>query len=84
MLEGPGLLSRLAQELRAVRHGSRLTWPEFRRDPGGFIRRAVGTLDELGLIPFSRRYVTTTSPPEKAGNLPRGVTRPKPPTTSHR
>jgi hypothetical protein len=58
-LEGPGLLSRLAQELGAVAHDSRLTWPELRRDPSGFIRRAVGALDKLGLIPFSRRYKST-------------------------
>lgn len=59
MLEGPGLLSRLTGELGAVAQDSRLTWPEFRRDPAGFARRGVDALDKLGLIPFSRRYRST-------------------------
>ena len=58
-LEGPGLMSRLAEELGSVARDARLTWPEFRRDPAGFIRRAVDALDELGLIPFSRRHGST-------------------------
>ena len=62
-LEGPGLLSRLANEIRAVARDSQLTWPELRRDPAGFVRRAVDALDKLGLIPFSRRYKGLPSAP---------------------
>ncbi|HEX6622464.1 MAG TPA: hypothetical protein VF064_02040 [Pyrinomonadaceae bacterium] len=58
MLEDAGLLRRLAGELSAFARDSRLTWPEFRRDPAGFIRRAFDALDTLGLIPFSRRHQT--------------------------
>ena len=59
MMEDSGLLRRLTEELGAFARDSRLTWPEFRRDPAGFVRRAFDALDRLGLIPFSRRYKTT-------------------------
>lgn len=52
--EEVGLTRRLARALSEFAEGSRLTWPEFQRDPAAFIRRAVGALRELGLIPFMR------------------------------
>src|ERR1700682_6347931 len=43
IMNDTGLVSRLAGELRDVAHEYELTWPEFKRDPIGFIKRsAVG------------------------------------------
>lgn len=69
MMEDVGLLRRLAQELGAFAQDSQLTWPELRRDPAGFVRRAFDALDKLGLIPFSRRYKTTSSPTRRTDDL---------------
>jgi TonB family protein len=41
ILEDRGLLSRLADELGNVAHNYQLTWPEFKRDPFGFVKRSV-------------------------------------------
>src|SRR6202008_704755 len=41
MLEDKGLLPRLADELGTVAHNYQLTWPEFKRDPFGFMKRSV-------------------------------------------
>jgi TonB family protein len=41
MLEDRGLASRLAGELGNVAHNYKLTWPEFKRDPFGFVKRSV-------------------------------------------
>jgi TonB family protein len=41
ILEDTGLLSRLAGELGEVAHNYQLTWPEFKRDPFGFVKRSV-------------------------------------------
>ena len=41
ILEDERLLSRLAARIREVARESELTWPELRRDPGGFARRLV-------------------------------------------
>ena len=40
ILEDRGLLPRLAEELRNVAHEYQLTWPEFKRDPFGFVKRS--------------------------------------------
>jgi TonB family protein len=40
-LDDKGLTRRLAEELRAVAHDYRLTWPEFKRDPFGFTKRSI-------------------------------------------
>ena len=47
MLEERGLTSRLIEELRGVAEESRLTWPEFRRDPAGFVRRLLAGYSQL-------------------------------------
>ncbi|MFN2454530.1 MAG: energy transducer TonB [Pyrinomonadaceae bacterium] len=47
MLEDEGLISRLTAEMREVAHESQLTWPEFKRDPGGFTRRFIGAYSLL-------------------------------------
>ena len=41
ILEDKGLASRLAGELGGVAHNYQLTWPEFKRDPFGFVKRSV-------------------------------------------
>ena len=40
ILEDQGLASRLAGELGGVAHSYQLTWPEFKRDPFGFVKRS--------------------------------------------
>src|SRR5262245_2314698 len=41
ILEDRGLMSRLADELGNVAHNYQLTWPEFKRDPFGFVKRSI-------------------------------------------
>lgn len=41
ILEDRGLVPRLAEELGEVAHNYQLTWPEFKRDPFGFVKRSV-------------------------------------------
>jgi TonB family protein len=41
ILEDRGLLFRLAGELAGVAHNYQLTWPEFKRDPFGFVKRSI-------------------------------------------
>ncbi len=41
ILEDQGLVRRLTTEVRATGHAAGLTWPEFKRDPGGFIKRGA-------------------------------------------
>ncbi|MGI9105344.1 MAG: energy transducer TonB [Pyrinomonadaceae bacterium] len=40
-LEDAGLTRRLLKEVREVGHDAELTWPEFKRDPGGFVKRGT-------------------------------------------
>ncbi len=40
IMDDAGLVSRLSHELRDVAHQYELTWPEFKRDPFGFTKRA--------------------------------------------
>src|SRR5207247_6640813 len=41
ILEDRGLMFRLTDELNNVAHNYQLTWPEFKRDPFGFVKRSV-------------------------------------------
>ena len=41
ILEDKGLVPRLAGELGGVAHNYQLTWPEFKRDPFGFVKRSL-------------------------------------------
>lgn len=41
MIEDTGLIKRLSDEISQVRRDSQLTFPEFKRDPVGFTRRAA-------------------------------------------
>lgn len=40
MMDDSGLIARLSHELKDVSHEYELTWPEFKRDPFGFTKRA--------------------------------------------
>ncbi|MBD0373516.1 MAG: energy transducer TonB, partial [Pyrinomonadaceae bacterium] len=41
IIEERTILGRLSEELREIAHDAQLTWPEFKRDPFGFTRRAA-------------------------------------------
>jgi len=41
IMDDSGLVARLSHELKDVAHNYELTWPEFKRDPFGFTKRAI-------------------------------------------
>jgi TonB family protein len=47
-LEDEGLTRRLVKELKAVGHDAELTWPEFKRDPAGFVGRSASAYGRAG------------------------------------
>src|SRR4051812_32960359 len=50
-LDDSGLVARLSHEIKDVAHEYELTWPEFKRDPFGFTKRAfVGYSQKLRLF----------------------------------
>src|SRR6266404_5463267 len=55
ILEDRGLVSRLAGELGGVAHNYQLTWPEFKRDPFGFVKRSVQGYGQMAGRFFARR-----------------------------
>src|SRR6266436_5176864 len=55
ILEDKGLASRLASELGGVAHNYQLTWPEFKRDPFGFVKRSVQGYGQMVGRFFGRR-----------------------------
>jgi TonB family protein len=57
ILEDRGLASRLAGELANVAHNYQLTWPEFKRDPFGFVKRSVQGYGKMAGKFFSSRDV---------------------------
>lgn len=69
MLNDIGLRRRLTTNLRNVADESRLTWPEFKRDPGGYAKRAAvgyGTAtrkffaqENVGLATFAGIFVVS-------------------------
>jgi TonB family protein len=56
-LEDAGLLSRLSKEVREVGHDAELTWPEFRRDPSGFVKRGTTAYGKASWRVVSQRNV---------------------------
>ena len=56
-IEDEGLARRLARELRAAATESRLTWPEFKRDPLGFARRSAAAYSRLTYGFFAERNI---------------------------
>jgi TonB family protein len=55
ILEDQGLASRLAGELGGVAHNYQLTWPEFKRDPFGFVKRSFQGYGKMAGGFFARR-----------------------------
>jgi TonB family protein len=55
ILEDQGLASRLAGELGGVAHNYQLTWPEFKRDPFGFVKRSFQGYGQVAAGFFARR-----------------------------
>jgi TonB family protein len=55
ILEDQGLVSRLAGELGGVAHNYQLTWPEFKRDPFGFVKRSAQGYGQMAGSFFARR-----------------------------
>jgi TonB family protein len=55
ILEDKGLLPRLASELGGVAHNYQLTWPEFKRDPFGFVKRSFQGYGQMFGSFFARR-----------------------------
>ena len=56
IMDDAGLASRLATELRDVAHQYELTWPEFKRDPIGFMKRSAQGYGEMASRFFGNRY----------------------------
>src|SRR5258707_8187413 len=61
ILEDRGLLYRLAGELGGVAHDYQLTWPEFKRDPFGFVKRSVLGYGQIAGRFFRSRDVVIAS-----------------------
>jgi len=61
ILEDTGLASRLASELGNVAHNYQLTWPEFKRDPFGFVKRSVQGYGKMAGGFFGSRDVVIAS-----------------------
>ena len=61
ILEDSGLVSRLAGELGNVAHNYQLTWPEFKRDPFGFVKRSFQGYGKMAGKFFSSRDVVIAS-----------------------
>ncbi|HEV2762774.1 MAG TPA: energy transducer TonB [Pyrinomonadaceae bacterium] len=61
LLEDEGLSSRLTRELREVGRASRLTWPEFKRDPFSFTGRTLAAYGQLTWRFFSQRDVAVAT-----------------------
>src|ERR1051325_10908658 len=47
IIEDRSITSRLLEELREVAHSSQLTWPEFKRDPLGFVKRSIAAYGQM-------------------------------------
>src|SRR5437588_4170360 len=61
ILEDRGLLPRLAEELGGVAHNYQLTWPEFKRDPFGFVKRSAQGYGQMISHFFASRDVVIAS-----------------------
>lgn len=61
VLEDAALTRRLARELSALKAQSALTWPELKRDPQGFARRAGAALAALLFNFFRSPYAMTAT-----------------------
>jgi TonB family protein len=57
ILEDRGLVYRLAGELGGVAHNYQLTWPEFKRDPFGFVKRSIQGYGQMAGSFFGSRDI---------------------------
>src|ERR1044072_7345403 len=57
MLNDAGLVGRLSKELGDVAHQYQLTWPEFKRDPFGFVKRSLVGYGQMAGKFFGNRNV---------------------------
>jgi TonB family protein len=57
IMDDSGLAWRLADELKGVAHEYELTWPEFKRDPSGFIKRSAMGYGQIVRRFFANRNV---------------------------
>ena len=57
IMEDAGLASRLVDELKDVAHEYELTWPEFKRDPSGFVKRSITGYGQVAGRFFGNRNV---------------------------
>jgi TonB family protein len=57
MLNDAGLVGRLSKELADVAHEYQLTWPEFKRDPFGFVKRSLVGYGQMAGKFFGNRNV---------------------------
>lgn len=57
MLSDAGLVGRLSKELADVAHQYQLTWPEFKRDPFGFVKRSLLGYGQMAGKFFGNRNV---------------------------
>ena len=55
IMSDTGLVSRLAGELKDVAHEYELTWPEFKRDPIGFVKRSAVGYGQMAARSFGNR-----------------------------
>jgi len=55
IMSDAGLASRLGGELKHVAHQYELTWPEFKRDPIGFVKRSIVGYGQMAARSFSNR-----------------------------
>lgn len=58
-LDDAGLTSRLVDSIKEVAHESELTWPEFKRDPFGFVKRGIVGYGQAGWRFLSQPNVAT-------------------------
>jgi TonB family protein len=56
-MDDSGLISRLAGEIRGVAKQSQLTWPEFKRDPLGFVKRSISGYGQVVSNLVGNRYI---------------------------
>lgn len=55
IMSDTGLVSRLAGEIKDVAHQYELTWPEFKRDPVGFVKRSAVGYGQMATRSFGNR-----------------------------
>lgn len=57
IMDDAGLVGRLAKEVTDVAHEYQLTWPEFKRDPFGFMKRSLVGYGQMASKFFGNRNV---------------------------